>query len=418
MSLTMRTSRREWLSIREAQSRNTQTNPGDGQQNLRCFLQLEAYSFEGDVLEQPSDAELAGWAQLGLLPPGRGGREKTARKVKDWRLPNVCRDTSLMETQVKEGIKHWTPNYDWIPRPLVEDQLFFLIFFSGHRRWGDIASWLHGDGRVVPIAVDLAVCPTHGNVLHSSLWERLIMARRVVGAHGGPPCETYSVARWREVPGKACPRPLRDQDFPWGRLFLQLFELIQCHTGTQLMMVTLKLLLLVYAHNGSISLEHPRGDMDSQERWCIWMSGFIQWMLLAHDVNTVTFLQGPLGQCAPKPTTFLVGRMQTFANKVYSSYDKRWRPTSFLVGRDSEGWMTARAKVYPPLLSKLIAECHLEHATSVDREGHSDIPSDIKTSIEALSKIFDPYLHWSCMQSDYHRGRNGQIQSTKIFEPV
>ena len=316
MSLTMRTSRREWLSIREAQSRNTQTNPGDGQQNLRCFLQLEAYSFEGDVLEQPSDAELAGWAQLGLLPPGRGGREKTARKVKDWRLPNVCRDTSLMETQVKEGIKHWTPNYDWIPRPLVEDQLFFLIFFSGHHRWGDIASWLHGDGRVVPIAVDLAVCPTHGNVLHSSLWERLIMARRVVGAHGGPPCETYSVARWREVPGKACPRPLRDEDFPWGRLFLQLFELIQCHTGTQLMMVTLKLLLLVYAHNGSISLEHPRGDMDSQERWCIRMSGFIQWMLLAHDVkHSGPSFRARWASVHRSPLPFLVGRMQTFAKQ-------------------------------------------------------------------------------------------------------
>lgn len=25
---------------------------------------------------------------------------------------------------------------------------------------------------------------------------------------------------------------------------------------------------------------------------------------------------------------------------------------------------------------------------------------------------------WSCMQSDYHRGRNGQIQPTKIFEFV
>ena len=128
------------------------------------------------MLEQPSDAELAGWAQLGLLPPGRGGREKTARKVKDWRLPSVCRDTSLMETQVKEGIKHWTPNYDWIPRPLVEDQLFFLIFFSGHRRWGDIASWLHGDGRVVPIAC--------GSCCVSYPWKRA--AQQFVGApHNG-----------------------------------------------------------------------------------------------------------------------------------------------------------------------------------------------------------------------------------------
>ena len=112
------------------------------------------------------------------------------------------------------------------------------------------------------------------------------------------------------------------------------------------------------------------------------------------------------GGCRPLPTRFTaattsVGDQQAFL----------WAETV------KAGWQRV-AKVYPPLLSKLIAECHLEHATSVDREGHSDIPSDIKTSIEALSKIFDPYLHWSCMQSDYHRGRNGQIQSTKIFEPV
>lgn len=226
---------------------------------------------ESEPWRKPDDEEPKQWATYGMLPPGRGGRERTERAGKLWTLPNVCHDISKMEERIHQEIASWTPNFDWVPRPLSEGRLFFLVLCSGHRRWGDISSWYHWDGRITPIAVDLAVCPEHGNIFHSHVWERLIQERRVVGAHGGPPCETYSVARWRDIPGQLCPQPLRDQSHPWGRLFLSLAEVIQCHVGTTLMMVTLRLLLLVYAFGGSISLEHPRGDIDSQEKWCIWL---------------------------------------------------------------------------------------------------------------------------------------------------
>ena len=109
---------------------------------------------------------------------------------------------------------------------------------------------------------------------------------------------------------------------PWGRCHISLKELLQCHVGSILMWETLKLLLLVYAFGGSVSLEHPKGEWDSNEKWCVWMSGFVRWMLKGPSFDSITFLQGPLGQCAPKPTTMLLARMGNFAAKIYGRYQK------------------------------------------------------------------------------------------------
>lgn len=76
-----------------------------------------------------------------------------------------------------------------------------------------------------------------------------------------------------------------------------------------------------------------------------------------------------------------------------------------LAGKDKNGWKTAQAKVYPPLLSRLIMESHMEHAEQVVREGHTVIPDDIMPAIAALSSIHDPYLDVNQMQSDHHRDK-------------
>eukprot|EP00435_Cladocopium_sp_Y103_P047666 s534_g14.t1 len=367
--------------------------------------------------EDPVTYELEEWATLGLLPPGKGGRAVTQRQCREWELNNVCRDISKMEEKLKDEVRRWTPNFDWVPRALSQGQLFFLVLFSGHRRWGDISSHFHWDGRIMPVALDLAVDGTHGNLLNHQPILNLIRSRRVVGAHGGPPCETYSVARWRSIPGICHPRPLRDQQFPWGRLYLSLLELLQCQVGTELMLVTMKILLEVYAAGGSISLEHPRGDLESDERWCIWLSSFMKWILLGPDLQTCTFLQGPLGQCAPKPTTMLIGRLPGFAKMVFQNYSKKWKAKGYLDGWDAaeKSWKTAKAKVYPPLLSQIIFQAHMAHAVGVPREGEEPIPTESAPMLEALTRIHDPYEveAFQQMQADFHGSRRGSRTSSK-----
>ena len=203
------------------------------------------------------------------------------------------------------------------------------------------------------------------------------------------------------------PRPLRDSEMPWGRDFLRPHELQQCVTGSILMMITLKLLLLAYAFGGPMSMEHPRGDNQSSIKWSIWLSSLVRWIVIGPALDTLTFLQGPLGQCAPKPTTLLHGRLGCIASNIFSKYDLSWRPTMFLGGRDEKGWKTAKAKVYPWLLSQAIAESHIAYAEEISNEGHENVDRDVETAIRALSKIFDPYDPTSqhFMLGDYHRSR-------------
>jgi len=370
---------------------------------------LPCSGFEGDPWSDPTEDELTGWKLLGTLPTGVGGRPITARKVKEWKVSNAYFDVSALERKIKKEVEQWHPNFDWIPRPLVQDQKYFLIFFSGHRRVGDIASWLHWDSRITPIAIDLAVDSVVGDVLENGLWQRLILARKVAGGHGGPPCETYSAARWKQIEGMICPQPLRDADHPWGRWNLSLREVKQCFTGTILMLATLKLLLLIYVHNGSITLEHPKGDPSDPRKWSVWKSSFVEWMLLEAQIQLVTFLQGPLGQAFAKPTVMLAGRVPWLASMLYEQYAKGWRPTETLGGLEQQGkkavWKTSKAKAYPERLSKAIAFAHLRHLEVSQFEGTEIDPEGLQEVLTKLAGVHDPYdptATGTTMMADYH----------------
>jgi hypothetical protein len=152
--------------------------------------------------DQPvSEEELRLWSDWGMLPPGRGGRPTTQRRKKEMHMFNVSQDIAAFEHKMLQQVANWEPDFAWVPRPLSCGTRYFLVLFSGHRRFADMAQWFSWTSDIVPICIDLAVDPVHGNVLKDALWVRLIRARKVTGAHAGPPCETYSFARWLEIIG-------------------------------------------------------------------------------------------------------------------------------------------------------------------------------------------------------------------------
>eukprot|EP00438_Fugacium_kawagutii_P006272 Skav222659 [mRNA] locus=scaffold997:260550:261140:+ [translate_table: standard] len=130
--------------------------------------------------------------------------------------------------------------------------------------------------------------------------------------------------------------------------------------------------------------------------------------LLAPQTNLLTFLQGPLGQCSPKPTTFLVSRLPGMASRLYGAYIPRWRATSWLGGKSSSGeWKTMQAKAYPSRLCQVMAEefAQFYHASAED--GLEPLPAGAEALIAALSS-WDAYMDDSVvttMANDYHRGR-------------
>eukprot|EP00438_Fugacium_kawagutii_P016181 Skav225033 [mRNA] locus=scaffold2061:194267:195232:+ [translate_table: standard] len=304
-----------------------------------------------------------------------------------------------------QTVQHWCPQPDWVPRPFSSGEAYVLLFFSGHRRDGDIATWVAQLGNVTPICIDLAIDPDAGNVLSDDIWMRLIRARRVRAAHAGPPCETYTEARWLELPGQQGPRPLRSATHPWCMPQRREKEVRQCHIGTILFLQAVKLLMLTWAHGGAITLEHPRGPQSAELRWCIWFSAFLRQWLLAPGVYIVQFLQGPLGQISAKPTTLLVGRLPGLAARLFAAYQKGWKATASLGGKDSQGaWKTARAKEYPTALCKVLAEEFVTFATSQPEEDFDALTPEVHEMLAKLQN-WDPYLtdgSAGVMAADYH----------------
>ena len=127
--------------------------------------------------------------------------------------------------------------------------------------------------------------------------------------------------------------------------------------------------------------------------------------MLDAQISTVTFLQGPLGQSFAKPTTMLIGRLSSFAARVFAHYDPHWRPTEVLTGKDGQSWRTSKAKAYPTQLSKVIAQSHLHHFESLTFEGQEDEPAEMQFILEKLAQMHDPYdpnAANTTMKSDYH----------------
>ena len=135
----------------------------------------------------PTEQELVEWAVLGMLPPGQGGRQITSRNAAEWMVHNVGHEATKLEHRLLDRVTRWNPNPDWIPRGPADGRRFFLILFSGHRRFEDLASYIWWQSNLIPICVDVAIHPEIGNILDVGLWRSLIHARRVAAGACWPP---------------------------------------------------------------------------------------------------------------------------------------------------------------------------------------------------------------------------------------
>ena len=358
--------------------------------------------WEQATCDDPSQEELTRWTELGLLPPGQGGRDKTTRNQVRFHIHNVIEDTQEYERQMQTHLRDWVVPHDDVPRPLVSTQKYVLLFFAGNRRDDDMAAWISRCSDLVPISIDTAVHPERGNVFDDALWLDMIAARKIVGGHAGPPCESYTLARWIPHPGSLKPRPLRTKEYPWGLASRTLREWFQCYIGNSLAWKALILLLRIFLAGGAISLEHPRGPSQDHPAWCIWDSAFVRRMLKHREMRKFQFIQGPLGKPYYKPTTFLIGRMHGLPRAIYQAYSPGWRASMTLGGKDSTGcWKTSEAKQYPSKLCQLVAEAFATHADKVPQSGEEADPAGLEDALMKLTWSWDPYMNCQEMGSDF-----------------
>ena len=241
----------------------------------------------------------------------------------------------------------------------------FVHFFSGYRRTGDL-QWqfenhlIIGRAHVFCISVDLCLARAHSDLTSASslaFWRRKVAEGHVLGFGGGPPCETWTAARF--MPGG--PPPVRSYEEPWGLRSLSRRAHEQVVIGTKLLQFLIELLLFGLPFGVCSFLEHP-----AFPEWLAPRSPPSIWATdIMHKINslacacTVSFDQCLFGCSSKKPTSLLLVRLPELRASLLARGRGGRCNHSFkhraLQGREGDGFATARAKVYPPALNRCIA---------------------------------------------------------------
>eukprot|EP00435_Cladocopium_sp_Y103_P033730 s2880_g8.t1 len=205
-----------------------------------------------------------------------------------------------------------------VPRPCGRHQVV-LHAFSGRRRPGDLQFYMeqmysrHPEGvHITVVSLDIVVDPVMGDVTNQAtqtFWFTHASRGDIAGFLCGPPCETWSRARFVKLQAAATcargPRPVRSATELWGLISLSLRELRQVGTGNDLLCFALEMFLRLALVGAFGVLEHP-DEPEEEHMPSIWKLGVLHWLLQLPGVSTFSFCQGLLGAPTPKPTRLLV----------------------------------------------------------------------------------------------------------------
>eukprot|EP00438_Fugacium_kawagutii_P004341 Skav207878 [mRNA] locus=scaffold664:429090:430280:+ [translate_table: standard] len=283
--------------------------------------------------------------------------------VQDEPLDFYVFDNALAEVASREPGLHRPPPA--VPRGFHRVR-YVLHAYSGRRRFGDVQHYIDlmtkqqnkVDGILVMVlSVDLVIDPRWGNlcaVEAQDHWLSAIKQGQIVGLLAGPPCSTWSRARWVALEahtGRRGPRPVRSATTPWGDWVLSLKELDQVITGNTLMFFGVRALLELHARGGVGILEHPDSPEDEPNCATIWKTPMMCALLRCPGLDLLQVHQGPYGSEALKPTGLAVLNLPQLPDVL-----RLWRLSESAVYQQSHGlnqqgqFCTTRLKEYPPAL--------------------------------------------------------------------
>ena len=291
--------------------------------------------------------------------------------------------------------------------------LVIVHFFSGYRRVGDIHDII--DHRIQPsgahiftLSVDLCMQRQHADLARPEAlkwWQSRAASGQLVCTGGGPPCETYTAARFHAIGDEAGPRPLRSGAHLTGLPALTRKEQAQVWIGDCLLRFLIDMLSIMAALGMSGFLEHPQfptwcGHMDPPS---VWAMDAIKLLKGLQCFSVVSFDQCTCGAAGKKPTTLLLLRLPGVRNALlqqgrFGRCDHLPGTHEALIGKQSDGsYQTAKAKVYPPGLNLILGNAMYAFA------------HELANGAEAteLPEEFHPYLQQSfedttVVQPDYH----------------
>ena len=301
----------------------------------------------------------------------------------------------------------------------VQGPYFIIHLYAGRRREEDFHAQMQAfvdaepgawSAAITVISIDTAI-NDNMDVHSNRIWTFLLgaaRAGRILALLLGPPCETWTSARFAEIADKAGnilkgPRPLRSAEACWGLPGLSLAELDQVAVGNCLLLRGLWLCIPVALSGGSVLLEHPAPPYEL-ERPAIWRTSIF--LLLLRDgwlFRRRTFAQGRHGAHGRKPTTLLHAHCPIIAVLEENAMAVDLAQLQPLIGRDEQGcFRTAKAKEYPPNLCRCFAAAFWRQITQ----------RSLGATVEPLDPVALELSHQSCwvdparlMRADYQPKR-------------
>ena len=256
------------------------------------------------------------------------------------------------------------------------------------------------------ISIDLCMQKKDGNLATDSAtawWIQRVRTGQLLGAGGGPPCESYTAARFQ---GDG-PRPLRTGAHPHGLPALNRREWTQVKIGSRLVYFIFEIILELAAAGGCGFVEHPQWPLWAiqHDPASIWSSKQARLLKTLACCSVVSFDQCIVDAPAKKPTTLLLLRLDSLRHELLRTghagrCPHRAGAHEKLQGRSDQGvFRTAVGKVYPPGLNKAIgrAVCRYARATFAGELLHSGLPESFFCFRQQIFEDND------VVQPDFHR---------------
>lgn len=236
--------------------------------------------------------------------------------------------------------------------------LYILHLFSGVKRQHDFHSYIDAlssrfSGIFCPISVDIALRSIHGDLLRhktQTFWLQCAAAGMIFFILCGPPCETWSAARFRFITDGCGPRPVREVSPPHllrGKANLTLKELKQVAFANRLLQFALQMMVRQLSAGNFGILEHPAlaEPRDNIQPPSIWLLPCMT-ILLSHPLK---FFQGHYHAVSPKPTTFLCVADPLHADLMMEaltgSRTRRSLPPPLSMGKTASGVFATTQKI-------------------------------------------------------------------------
>ena len=242
-----------------------------------------------------------------------------------------------------------------VPRPFFRERVI-LHYFSGRRRVGDLQHYIEqlaNDGDIYwVVSLDIMVDAVRGNLLDPSVqlyWINQIHAGYIVGLLMGPPCETWSVARGKQLldHDHAGPRILRTVSHPWGMESLGLRE-------SGLLLFCFESLIAMAIRGGCAILEHPAEPR--QQVATIWKLCVTVLLEKIPGFKRHRVHQGTHGSESSKPTDLLALHLETLPQDLKDHQLGGHHGFVASIGKSADGtFKTARLKEYPPAMNLALA---------------------------------------------------------------